>query len=220
MKQKEFVGFKNVWYLIQLFEAMTRFNALYKKLFGTSLAWMAVLGVLVLSTGQASAIFRFIGELDGNFTFNAVVVSVGTDSFEVDKGGTDMYTIVVDSKTNWQQGLDSISDLEIGDEVQVRSRENQGTLLAARVRLLEDSGYGYVASECSNLRLVNVWVSSIQSDQIVLSRANVSMYVKIDGDTDFRAGDFEDLTVGQIITVRGEDCGPGGFYANRVVLPR
>ncbi len=189
-------------------------KTLHKKLFGTTALVVAMIAALIISTGQVNALFTFI---NGHIQMTGTVLQVHGSSFDVDTGGSHPFQVIVDDSTDYEEGFASLDDLEVGDSIRLMAREDQGNILAQSVSPLVGGGYGY-GSGCEELNLNNVYVSAIEADRMVLSRANITFDVGYGDFTDIIGGSLEDIQVNDVITVVGSDCGDDGFEAARVIL--
>ena len=77
------------------------------------------------------------------FEVEGVVVSVAEESFLLNGGDSDRYTVVVNEETEFKD-LDGLADLEAGDTVQARGELDGTVITASRVELREggDDGGG------------------------------------------------------------------------------
>lgn len=188
-----------------------------KKTLGSTLAIGLVLSLVLVASGRASALLSFIGN---DLTFSGTVTQVNPTSFEVDKGGTYPFTIVVDSGTFYESPFTSVSDLSVGESVLVEAREDQGMLVANTVAPVTSDSYGY-GGGCEPFEASEVWVSAIEDGVLFLSRANITFEVTYDGNTEVLPGEeqsVEDLEVGERIAIVGDDCdSDGGIYAITII---
>lgn len=183
----------------------------FKKTIGTIVLVVGLLFGILYATGSVNALFTFLGS---NLHFTGTVTEVGPSSFQLDKGGTYPFTIVVDGETNFNGTLSSLTDIQAGDSLRVRAREHQGTVLATSINSVQNGDYGY-GGGCEAFRADELWISSIEDGVLFMSRANITFTVAYDGNTKVQPGNqsIEDLAVGDTVSVNGEDCDSSGILA-------
>lgn len=184
-----------------------------KVFLAAAVAAVVVSGILI-TTGQVSALFTFI---NGHMKLSGTVVGVHGAGFEIDTDGTAPFLIVVDEDTKFKKPYQQLADLEIGDTVKVKAHEKQGYVLAEMVDKLHNGGYGY-GQDCEQLHLKDVYISAIDDDRMLLSRAGITFDVAYDDSTMFLGAELDELLPGDVVTVMGTDCGDEGYAANKVML--
>lgn len=192
-------------------------TAIIKK-FTIPLLTLFAIGGLLIASGQADALFNLTRN---NLKATGTVVDISTDYFTVDTGGTEPpFDIQVTDRTRFHDGLEELDDLEVGDDVEVRARvEDGGVFEGRRVELLGDSGYGY-GGGCDRLRVRNGEVVSFSLTQIVVEREGIEITAEVNDDTrirGYRGNRVPDP--GDIVDLRGDDCG-GDFIAERITIRR
>lgn len=187
-----------------------------KKLSLPIIGILAIVGLLVAS-GQADALFSLTGN---TLRATGTIVDVNSDSLLMDTGSTDPpFEILVDRHTYFRGGIDELTDLEVGDDVEVRARNRDGVFEGRRVELLEGSGYGY-GGGCERLRVQRATVISFSLNEIVVEREGIEISAAVNDNTRIRGYRGNRLAdPGDSVDLRGEDCG-GNFVADRITIRR
>lgn len=185
-----------------------------------SVPFIAVLalGGLLISSGQANALFDLS---KSQLRATGTIVEIGSDKFMMDTGGTEpAFEIIVDRRTHFQRPLSGLSDLHVGDDVEVRARNKDGVFTGTKVEVTE-SGYGYGGNgSCERLRVSRATTVSITPTQIVVNRNGIDITAQITDNTRIRGfHNNRRVDVGDTVDIRGKDCG-GNFVAERIVIRR
>ncbi len=191
-------------------------TSLFKKLM-LPVAAVVVVGGLAVASGQADAIFNFSRS---NLKVTGTVVEITDNSFILDTDSSDpAFELRVNNKTNFKDPLNNLEDLNVGDEVRVRAKVDSNSFrYATKVELVNDASYGYGTS-CGRFRITRAQVVSINSSQLVVKRAGVNFNIGVNDDTVIRGHKHNrNVKAGDIVDVRGQDCGNGSWVAEKIVV--
>ena len=151
----------------------------------------------------------------GQGDLSGVVQTVGSSSITVLRSDSQTFTAVISSTTRIElmltQATGAISDIQVGNNVNVQGRQNtDGTIAAARISV-EPSG-----------TRVNGSVSAVSGTTITLVDRNTTMTIATSSSTKFLKGataaTISDVTKGLVVTVYGTKQSDGSISAAYVLV--
>lgn len=188
-----------------------RYAMTKKKLIGTSILLVTIIGTLLLGASLTQARFR-----DSLLSIRAdgTVDDVDTDSITILTNGSDPITFAITDDTNFL-GQTDLSDIDPGDFVRVRGRRTNGSYEARSIKLQEDeTAYGQAGE---NVYVREGAVVAKGSDNFTINNGVVDITFQLTPDTRFIGINFPFLEIGDNVRVRGEDTGTS-FIAESVRL--
>jgi len=190
-----------------------------KKLFGTAVFALFVLGLALSASSSVQALFI---NTKGNFNVDGIVARTGTNSITINTAGASNITVDVNKKTNFIPNGLSLEDLVDGDLIHIVAKTRQGDVPLARVVKLIGNGSGY-GTQGDNVILTNAVVTDKDevNDTFVVSTGSAVVTFKVLSSTNFiYKGDlygFADLEIGNKVFVNGED-NTTEFIAKTVII--
>jgi len=160
---------------------------------------------------------RGVAKSGGETQIEGTVVSVGEDSFILRTVDDDDFSVLVDDETELE-GLDSLDELEAGNDVKARGELDGTTLTATRVELLQDDdggGGGDGDDDGVDFESTGLLTELLPPDRFALSDQRV---YRVDGMTDFDDPivSYSGLAVGQYLEVKAVYEGGASYRAVKV----
>ncbi len=152
------------------------------------------------------------------FDIEGVVVSVAEETFLLDGGDSNRYTVVVTEETEFKD-LDGLGDLEAGDTVRVRGELDGTVITASRVELSEGGGDGGGGSESDDdgvdFESTGIVTEILPPDSFAFSDQRT---YRVDGMTVFDEPivSYSDLEVGQYLEVEAVYEGGSAYRAVKI----
>ncbi len=158
------------------------------------LGWLQAAGAAAASPG---AVAQWAAHDGGGSTFDGTVVEVLADGFRMDTEGMGRLRVVVTASTELE-GFGSLSELAVGDRVEVEGTLSGGVVTAAKVELLSmGSGGGEFSSDGT---VVEVLADGFRMDTEGMGR----LRVVVTASTELEGfGSLSELAVGDGVHVDG-----------------
>lgn len=188
-------------------------NKYQKKLIGTSLLIVMILGVFLITSDTVRAQYM---EIMNTVITDGYVGAVNHNDgfFTLYNAGVNPLLLSVSGDTDFTGNLASFADLDPGDWVKVVAKIENGNAIAKTVKGNGDHGYG-VPGESVVIDSATL-LAKVSADTLLIKSGVTNITIKINASTEFVGQDLTNLGVGETLTVIGTDSGTE-FLAETII---